>query len=882
MLEWKGSRALIDPFPPPPIKKFPAPDMAMSANKITTTMNWAVAPSAISGNRTGPVWFLYGDEVSSIGRYNKSINQFLFSFVLPAVVFTLLGFALLLYCSGFARRNVGCVVAVLDSASTPGASVTKALHVSLLPPHLRHRTSEILASRKKSLHYSHFGRRFDICRQSHPRTVDLCAQSRVRKTQARRARILLGRSERQRHTLTAGIWTYSPVVRHVKDLFGRRSVLFPVLALVALVLLTADYHGLRYGPQMGDAALRMIHQTYGCVRRCATLVSDFVVCGKVVVATLTKRSFDRVLDFKDAFFFGCWDALQTGFNSIEKVNDLQDEVRSLEKRLETKEAEWKTKEAEWKTKEAEWKVKENNWSDRIDTVAARLLQAHRDLKKANGVASILRWQIVTSNTKGSPNSLVIRNGPDGCSNPGVRFDGQCAEMTRRMPFSTSGCSAVRGCPQDQLRAFQLKDQALRFGPTTEGIKSAKIATDLYPLRQRLLHRSGADDPSTRPVSDLDTQMKLDDSDECKTKFGEQVNNIHEEHRRNVEELKRTHRVQVENIKALHRKEVNGLKAAHKERISQLNAESASTTQECAEKERVLKMTVHGLAEGIKAEEVESLKLRREHSRLGKEHEGCEPHLKQGLKVAEMDESSLRRRAEGAEQRVLELTQQIGTLRAQATESSEVLKELREELDGAQAERKAHTVKSAKAENRARAAFFKSFRNGFDILPTDSKDFLCGFYAVIESIKARNDDEQNHQLPVPSTADLLHAISLRQQSMREFHRESGLSEADADDAAQRNNYFSAEEIFIALDQWATDKNLRFQLGYIRRFGSCRIDGSDDDYPDPGYEAPVLLSGPHDYDPGRIVIWIHYTGGFDNDPTAHWSGMRQHVPLKVGGD
>ncbi|KAL8878650.1 MAG: hypothetical protein Q9198_003586, partial [Flavoplaca austrocitrina] len=105
------------------------------------------------------------------------------------------------------------------------------------------------------------------------------------------------------------------------------------------------------------------------------------------------------------------------------------------------------------------------------------------------------------------------------------------------------------------------------------------------------------------------------------------------------------------------------------------------------------------------------------------------------------------------------------------------------------------------------------------------------------------------------------------SMREFHRESGLSEADADDAAQRNNYFAAEDIFIALDQWATDKNLKFQLGYIRRFGSCRIDGSDDDCPDPGYAAPVLWSGPHDDDPGRIVIWIHYTGGFDNDPTAH---------------
>ncbi|KAL8877420.1 MAG: hypothetical protein Q9192_008669, partial [Flavoplaca navasiana] len=168
---------------------------------------------------------------------------------------------------------------------------------------------------------------------------------------------------------------------------------------------------------------------------------------------------------------------------MEKVHDLQDELRSLKKRLETN--------------EAEWKVEKNNWSNKVDAVAAKLLQASEELRKANGMASILRWQITTSNKRSSPNSLV-RNGPDECSNPGVRFDGQCANKTRRMPFSTSGSSAVRGCPQDQLRAFQLKNQALRFGPTTEGIKSAKIDTDLYPLRQRLLHRSGADDPSTQP------------------------------------------------------------------------------------------------------------------------------------------------------------------------------------------------------------------------------------------------------------------------------------------------------------------------------------------------------------------------------------------------
>ncbi|KAI4273882.1 MAG: hypothetical protein LQ337_004317 [Flavoplaca oasis] len=488
-----------------------------------------------------------------------------------------------------------------------------------------------------------------------------------------------------------------------------------------------------------------------------------------------------------------WHLIMYSFNSIEKVNDLQDEVRSLEKRLETK--------------EAEWKVKENHWSSKVDAVAAKLLQASNDLREANGVASILRWQIRTFNKKGSPHGLV-RDGPDECSNPGVRFEGQCADKTRRMPFSTSGCWTVHDCPQDQLRTSQTKNRALYFGAMTKGIKSAGVDTDLYHLRQRLLHKRGADDPSTQPVNYLGSQMKLDDSDKGRTETGEQVNRIHGEHRRNVEELKRTHRVEVGKLKGLHRKEINELKAGHAEHVSQLNAERENTTRECAK-------------------EMESSKLGTEHSSLVKEHKSCEPRLKQALKDARNEQSGLRRRAEGAEQRALELTEQMETLRAQATEPSEALKELEKELGAAQAELKAHVVTSAKAENRARAAFFESFRNGFDILPTASKDFLY-------------------------------------------------------DAAQRKNYFSAEEIFIALDQWAADKNLKFQLGYIRRFGSCRDDGSKEDSPEPGYAAPVLVSGPHDDAQGRIVIWIHYTGGFDNDPTAHWSGMRQHIPLKPGGE
>ncbi|KAL9032077.1 MAG: hypothetical protein Q9180_006711, partial [Flavoplaca navasiana] len=483
-------------------------------------------------------------------------------------------------------------------------------------------------------------------------------------------------------------------------------------------------HGLCIGSKIGQIAVVTWSQQWVGIVGCLPLFAVAAIVG-IIVCTIF------------CFFAGLcepswiWHLIMYSFNNIEKVKGLHDELRSLETRLETK--------------EEEWKIKNNNWSTKVDTVAAKLLQTRKDLRKANGVASCLQWQVANINGRGSSNSLV-GNGPDECSSPGVRFDGQCADKIRRMPFSTSGCWTVHDCPQDQLRAFRIKNQALRFWATNEGIKSARIATDLYHLRQQLLHKSGADDPSTQPVNYLDLQMRWDDSDKCRTEPGEQVNKIHGEHRRNVEELKRTHRVEVEELKALHRKEVNELKAAHKERVSQLNAERPNTTRECAKEVRVLKETVNGLSEKLKAKEVESSQLRMEYNSLVKQHERCEPRLKQALKDAGMDDSSLRRQAEGAEQKVLKLKEQTETLRAQAAKSSKASKKLKEDLDAAQAELEGYAVKSAKAEDRARAAFFESFRNGFDILPTASKDFRCGFYAVIVSIKAINDDKQNHQVP----------------------------------------------------------------------------------------------------------------------------------------
>ncbi|KAL8670124.1 MAG: hypothetical protein Q9168_005320 [Polycauliona sp. 1 TL-2023] len=106
-ITWTGSRALIDPFPPPPIKKFPAPDMAISSTKITMTMNWDVAPWQMPVKGTAP-WVKYGDELSAIGRHDNSVNQHLQNLINALVVLTLLLLALLF--ALVAGRLIGNVV----------------------------------------------------------------------------------------------------------------------------------------------------------------------------------------------------------------------------------------------------------------------------------------------------------------------------------------------------------------------------------------------------------------------------------------------------------------------------------------------------------------------------------------------------------------------------------------------------------------------------------------------------------------------------------------------------------------------------------------------------------------------------------------------------
>lgn len=100
--EWTGTRALIDPFPPPPLKILPAPDLTMASKKITMVITWAIAPSPLPVNGPVPVWLADGDTVSSTPYYINILSRYL---LFSAILLILIAFGiLLLVCySGHAR-----------------------------------------------------------------------------------------------------------------------------------------------------------------------------------------------------------------------------------------------------------------------------------------------------------------------------------------------------------------------------------------------------------------------------------------------------------------------------------------------------------------------------------------------------------------------------------------------------------------------------------------------------------------------------------------------------------------------------------------------------------------------------------------------------------
>ena len=120
-------------------------------------------------------------------------------------------------------------------------------------------------------------------------------------------------------------------------------------------------------------------------------------------------------------------------------------------------------------------------------------------------------------------------------------------------------------------------------------------------------------------------------------------------------------------------------------------------------------------------------------------------------------------------------------------------------------------------------FSQRFPHGFDILPTSSQNGQCGLYAVIGSMKAMNDVDGSHQLPVPSVEDLLRAYKSYevQNEIRRWCEEIRETDKATINALRREGYFSLPEIQMALHHWAaSEHDVKLQLGVLAKHETCQ--------------------------------------------------------------
>ncbi|KAL8926098.1 MAG: hypothetical protein Q9172_001926 [Xanthocarpia lactea] len=209
--------------------------------------------------------------------------------------------------------------------------------------------------------------------------------------------------------------------------------------------------------------------------------------------------------------------------------------------------------------------------------------------------------------------------------------------------------------------------------------------------------------------------------------------------------------------------------------------------------------------------------------------------------------------------------------------------LLQELNAARTELQALKNEAEKLPDKVRTLYNQRFPDGFDILPTASKGAQCGFYALIESMNAMNAADPNRQQPVPTAAELQAAFESPQvqRTVLDWSKALGSSDTQANAALRRKGDFSIEEISLALDQWATTRNnLKLQIGYLRKNGSCKgklqADGLWEEFVEQGYSSPQLVWCRHQEDPECTVIWLHHNGLGEDDAAAHYSGMRNHLP------
>lgn len=162
--------------------------------------------------------------------------------------------------------------------------------VGPLPSRLKYRSCAINAARKTSPYYFQLGERFVIRRRLRRRNFHQCRQCLCRITRTRLSGLAVETRQLRQPSLVShalNVWIHA-VVRRLKDFFGHKSVQSAVLSFLLVVLWVTVAH---------------------------------VVNGLLAVVALMNRSFDQILDFKDAILFGCWEALQKGSVKLVLIPD---------------------------------------------------------------------------------------------------------------------------------------------------------------------------------------------------------------------------------------------------------------------------------------------------------------------------------------------------------------------------------------------------------------------------------------------------------------------------------------------------------------------------------------------------------------------------------
>ena len=132
--------------------------------------------------------------------------------------------------------------------------------------------------------------------------------------------------------------------------------------------------------------------------------------------------------------------------------------------------------------------------------------------------------------------------------------------------------------------------------------------------------------------------------------------------------------------------------------------------------------------------------------------------------------------------------------------------------------------AAKAQLAAsEASFWTSFPHGWRTIPTSMDGLLCGFFAVINSMRA-----QYPSLPCPTLEELQ---GIFEEQAREF--------AEVFDMC--NTYdFSIDQVAAVVYRWGQERGLNLRIGYVE-------EGS----------TPLLVSHPDEGGDVRVV-WIHNDG------------------------